>query len=327
MLKLTNNAFASIAAAVGAADTTITLTTGAAASFPELEAGDWFPITAVRVNDPSTVEIMRCTARSGDTLTVERAQEGTAAVTFSVGDIVEIRPTAGMMLEAFLQVGDFGLGGTPVEITMAELDNINLPSGWYRTVTVTELGPSLYAFMHEDVIHSRGPGWASQIRMMGVSGWGQSPDPEGGVPVGIGNIAYYRTGYVDGSDNTFWGPWNRLAYHDAIPTNSEIDARAQAVLDASYTAAVDHYILPGGQIIQFGTDTRADGGEVILPIAFPTACRAVVTTTLNSDGATGLDGGYQLLSKGTTSFTTYFQNYGGAGAGSRQGYDWIAIGE
>src|SRR5690606_32111243 len=52
----------------------------------------------------SQFEIMRCTARNGDTLTVVRAQEGTSAITFSAGDVVELRLTAGTLEENFPQV-------------------------------------------------------------------------------------------------------------------------------------------------------------------------------------------------------------------------------
>ena len=43
------------------------------------------------------IEIVKCTARSTDTLTIVRAQEGTTASAFSSSDKVELRITAGVM--------------------------------------------------------------------------------------------------------------------------------------------------------------------------------------------------------------------------------------
>lgn len=91
-LKLANNAVSRLASPITASSTTIALTPGDGAKFPTLSAGDWFPITVVKSD--GTLEIMRCTARTNDTLTVTRAQEGTAAVAFAAGDRVELRLTA-----------------------------------------------------------------------------------------------------------------------------------------------------------------------------------------------------------------------------------------
>ena len=94
MLKLTNNASAKLASAMSGSTQTLTVDSGSGALFPALSTGDWFPVTVVRKIDPTKLEVMRCTARSGDTLTVTRAQEGTSAITFDVGDVVELRLTA-----------------------------------------------------------------------------------------------------------------------------------------------------------------------------------------------------------------------------------------
>lgn len=103
-LKLSNNASGLLALAISDSDTSLTLEAGHGSRFPVLGSGDWFPITVVRASDPSQFEIMRCTGRSGDTLTVERAQEGTSALAFDPGDVVELRLTAGTLEENFPQV-------------------------------------------------------------------------------------------------------------------------------------------------------------------------------------------------------------------------------
>jgi hypothetical protein len=96
-LKLANNAVSQLAANVAVGATTLAVTPGDGAKFPTLGAGDWFPLTVVKSS--GALEIMRCTARTTDTLTVSRAQEGTAALAFSAGDRVELRWTSAAYLD------------------------------------------------------------------------------------------------------------------------------------------------------------------------------------------------------------------------------------
>lgn len=98
----TNNATSSLTAAITAAQTTLTV--AEPTLFPSPSAGDWFPLTLV---EGSNMEIVRCTARSGATLTVTRAQEGTTAQAFGAGAQADHRLTAAAIVE-FLQKG----GGT-----------------------------------------------------------------------------------------------------------------------------------------------------------------------------------------------------------------------
>lgn len=102
-----NNVHGTLGANVGTGDTTITLGSGQGASFSSPIAGDFYRLTLIRA-DLSVREIVYVTARSGDVLTVTRAQEGTTASTFSTGDRVRQRPTAGMLqaLEAQLAFED-----------------------------------------------------------------------------------------------------------------------------------------------------------------------------------------------------------------------------
>lgn len=92
-----NNASARLATSVTVEDLAIQLSTGEGAMFPTPTAGDYFMITVFeQTGDAFNMEIMKCTHRDGDVLTVARAQEGTSAVAFSVSGRVENRFTAGM---------------------------------------------------------------------------------------------------------------------------------------------------------------------------------------------------------------------------------------
>ena len=91
-IKLTNNAFGTLAAGINSSATSITLTSGQGARFPTLSAGDYFYATLIDTSN--NLEIVKCTARSTDVLTVVRAQESTTARAYTTGDRIEIRLTA-----------------------------------------------------------------------------------------------------------------------------------------------------------------------------------------------------------------------------------------
>lgn len=97
-IKFANSAFATLAAGINSSATSITLTTGQGARFPSLGAGDYFYATLIDASN--NLEIVKCTARSTDVLTVTRAQEGTTARSFSTGDRIELRITAAGIAES-----------------------------------------------------------------------------------------------------------------------------------------------------------------------------------------------------------------------------------
>ena len=96
-LKVTNNAFGVLNASINSSATTIVLVAGQGARFPTLSAGDYFYATLIDTSN--NLEIVKCTARSTDTLTVERAQDSTTARAYATNDRFELRPTAALFNE------------------------------------------------------------------------------------------------------------------------------------------------------------------------------------------------------------------------------------
>lgn len=94
----TNNATSRLASALTSGATTMTVTTGEGAKYPSPATSvEWFPVTLIK--DTGALEIVRCTSRSGDVLTIRRAEEGTTALAFAAGDRVELRMTAAALIE------------------------------------------------------------------------------------------------------------------------------------------------------------------------------------------------------------------------------------
>lgn len=103
-LKLTNNSVGRLAGSIVAGTTSISLVPGQGALFPALTGAQHFPATMIAVD--GSFEIVDVTARSGDVMTITRAQEGTAALAFTAGDRFELRLTAGALTAEIQRLED-----------------------------------------------------------------------------------------------------------------------------------------------------------------------------------------------------------------------------
>ena len=93
---------------VGASDTSIELGSGEGALFPLPGVGEKFAIV-LEDNRIGAREVAYCIGRSGDTLTVQRAQEGTTALEFAAYSSLSNRVTAGVLSQ--LLTGNVGPEG------------------------------------------------------------------------------------------------------------------------------------------------------------------------------------------------------------------------
>ena len=98
-LNVKNNAESALASAITAAATSLTLVSGEGSKFPASN----FHIT---IDD----EIILCSSRIGDVLTVTRAQESTTASAHAAGAIVALNITAGIITQ-LQEAVDLGGGG------------------------------------------------------------------------------------------------------------------------------------------------------------------------------------------------------------------------
>lgn len=94
--QFTNNAASTLNAGISSGATTIVLTSGGGSLFPALSGSQYFYGTLSNATN-TVLEIVKVTARTTDTLTVVRAQEGTSASAFSTGDNFQLRVTAAGM--------------------------------------------------------------------------------------------------------------------------------------------------------------------------------------------------------------------------------------
>ena len=95
-----NNSSGTLSSALTNLATNIVLTSNQGNLFPTITGDDFFLVTLIGMNAQgaeSAWEIVKCTAKVADTLTVVRGQEGTTAVAWPAGTKVELRLTAGTL--------------------------------------------------------------------------------------------------------------------------------------------------------------------------------------------------------------------------------------
>ncbi len=98
-VMLVNNAISRLGASLATDGLALSVAAGDGGKFPSPTAGDWFPLTLIRAD--GVREIVRCTGRVGDVMTIVRAQEGTGAVPLASGDRVELRLTVAALNTIF----------------------------------------------------------------------------------------------------------------------------------------------------------------------------------------------------------------------------------
>ena len=122
-----NNGVSTLAASINSTVTTITLATGTGALFPSPMANKYFALTLTPLATPAGPprEVVYCTARSIDTLTVVRGQEGTSAAAWTAGDNVFGLITAGA-LTSLAPLDSPALIGAPTAPTPTSGDSSTL---------------------------------------------------------------------------------------------------------------------------------------------------------------------------------------------------------
>jgi len=110
----TNNAATALAVAITPTDTVLQVVAGTGQQFPSPTGGNYFMLTLIQINNPEVGEIVKCTYRNGDFLTVERGQENTQPQIFNISDNVQLRITA-QSLNLFAAGGGGGGGAAATQ--------------------------------------------------------------------------------------------------------------------------------------------------------------------------------------------------------------------
>jgi hypothetical protein len=139
-----NNASASLAASISSSATTITVTTGQGGLFPAISGGNYFYATLT--DSSNNLEIVKVTGRTTDSMTVVRAQEGTAARAYAAADKLELRVTAAVLNNFSQLSGDQTFSGANTFSTAPTFSTaLAVASGGTGSTTATGSGQAVLA--------------------------------------------------------------------------------------------------------------------------------------------------------------------------------------
>ena len=138
MQLFANNISTTINGDINNSVTTIAVVDGS--SMPLPNGGDYFLLTLSSLNQngqEDTWEIVKVTGRSGNSLTVVRAQEGTAGASWVTGDICELRATSGTFMSPALHAEDIA---NPHNVTKTQvgLNNVDNTSDSNKPISTVQ---------------------------------------------------------------------------------------------------------------------------------------------------------------------------------------------
>jgi len=126
-----NFARTTLAAGITNVAVTMNVAPGTGALFPSPGAGQYFPM--VIVNSSGAKEVVYCTSRAVDALTITRAQEGTTGLAFNAGDVCGLRITSSSLADLLTLVGS----PAAVEVAVASAATTNIGAANSMSVSIS----------------------------------------------------------------------------------------------------------------------------------------------------------------------------------------------
>jgi hypothetical protein len=254
----TNNAWGTLASQLNAGATSLALSTGQGAKFPSPTGGDYFLLTLIGVTGTTETswEIVKCTARSTDTLTIVRAQEGTSDATWAAGTRVELRVTAapladvGQITTLAKTDGNIIVGdGSKWVAESGATARTSLGLGTAATSASTDFAPAAQGVTNGNS-HNHDGGDGAQIAYSSLSG---TPTLGDSASKNVGTT----TGSVAAGDHTHSGVYEPA---DATILKSAAIGSTVQAYDADLTALGGLAKTDGNIIVGNGTTWVAESG-------------------------------------------------------------------
>ena len=183
-MSFANNAATTLASSITNVATSLTVQTGAGALFPTLTGSQYFYCTLENGSGTSR-EIIKVTARSTDTFTIVRGQDGTTGTAFSINDKVELR-----LVRANLQ--DFAILDESNTFSQQQTVSSGIKFGDGTTQTTAPIASS-YSGVYRQIFTSTGsftvPTGVTAVKVTAIGGGGGG----GGTTGGTGGTTSFGT--------------------------------------------------------------------------------------------------------------------------------------
>jgi hypothetical protein len=278
-VKFANNAFGTLNAGISNSATSLTLSSGQGARFPTLVSGEYFYATLIDTSN--NLEVVKCTARSTDVLTITRAQESTTAQAFAIGDRVELRITAQGLIDLGASStldadtspslsADLDLNGNDIvdgSTFLMDSGRLRFPNA-SSNPSSPSAGDAYYNTTEKAVKHYDGTSWVQMSNKFSTSGGTETSYTSGGNSYKVHTFTSSATFSVEGAAGNVdilivagGGGTGATQYHNG-------GGGAGAVLVASnYSLSIGEYAVTigaggaGGTTQQGSTDNGQPGGN------------------------------------------------------------------
>lgn len=199
-----NNAKSTLASSINGSDLSLSVASGHGARFPTITGSDYFFVT---LDDGANIEIVKCTARSTDTLTIVRAQQSTSAVSFTSGAKVELRPTEQGMADLQLTVKEIDGAPSVDAVKTIRFSNGSVTDDGSGQVTVTAGGAPDSA----DYWVETANGSLSAEVVVGTTGITSNAYASRQASAKNGRLHFPSDGFGIGRDNgSSWAEWGPI---------------------------------------------------------------------------------------------------------------------
>lgn len=326
-----NNAGGILNANITATQTSIVMQANNGLVFPAITGSNFFYATIY--NSGGTFEIVKVTARSGDTLTVVRAQEGTAGFAFSAGDKIDNRITAAALankVDADTGTAPFATSASACTGNAASAttsgsctgNSATATSAAYLTTarTIAITGSVIYTSPAFD-----GSGNVSAAATLSATGASAGTYTVPSVTVNTeGRITAISSGAVPAATTSVAGISQLATGAQVIAgTSTTLAVTPSSLTSQMVIASPGYYTIPGGLIDQFGLSGSIGSNSsttVTLPKALSAAPLNVQLTARGSGGSTGQSYAY-VFAESATQFSIF------NAANQSVSFYWRAIGK
>jgi hypothetical protein len=258
-IKFTNNATATLAASISTSSTSLTVTTSQGALFPTLGAGEYFYATLT--DSSNNLEIVKITARSSDTLTAVRAQEGTTARIYAAADKLELRVTAATLTNFATQDG---VNTFTAANTFSSTSSFTGASNFTGAVTFSNV-PSFSGGALPIANGGTGVSTTSALALLVGniifpvgSLYSSTSATNPGTSLGFGTWAQFGAGrMMMGAGGAFGAGTTGGSNDSTLPTHTHTYSSTTSAVDLSHTHSYNLGAITGGGVYAQVTQTNA----------------------------------------------------------------------